>query len=150
MTEGHSVGAARRSPLRNYPSRRIAWLAALLPLLGAVAVILMLGEAPVPAGATDPLPAAAGSTRAVELQQQLPEDDATTAVAVFTTGPAASDGSAGPSLDRAVLSQLQTMVDEVRADLSLPPGPPLVPSEDGTAAFAVLTMPAGGDSRPDR
>ncbi|HYO32088.1 MAG TPA: MMPL family transporter [Nocardioidaceae bacterium] len=147
MTEGRSVRAAHRSPSREYPSRRTAWLAALLPMVGAVAVIIALGEPPVPAGATDPLPAAAGSTRAVELQQQLPEDDATTAVAVFTVGPSARDGGAGRSLDRAVLSQLQTLVDEVRADLSLPPGPPLAPSEDGTAALAVLTMPAGGSEQ---
>ncbi len=144
MAEGRSDGAGRRSPRRGYPTRRTAWLGALLSLMGAVTVVIALGEAPVPARATDPLPAAADSTRAVELQQELPEDDATTAVAVFTTGPAGGGGAAGPTLDRAVLARLQAVVDDVRAGLSLPPGPPLVPSEDRTAAIAVLDLPAGG------
>ncbi len=158
MTTGQSRDNGRRTvSKRSYPSRTTAWLGALLPLVGALAVMATLGEAPVPAGATDQLPDDTGSTRAVALQQELPEDDATTAVAVFTTGPATSDApddqtdegsgaTSGRSLDRAVLAQLQRAVDDIRADLALPPGPPVVPSEDGTAALAVLTLPAGGSA----
>ena len=138
------AGTTRQSS-RRYLSRGTAWLGAVLPLLGAVAVVIALGEAPVPAGAADQLPDGAGSTRAVLLQQELPEDDSSTAVLLFTTGPADSGGGGGGEpLDRGLLADLQAQVDAVRADLELQPGPPVVPSEDGTAALAVLTLPAGG------
>jgi RND superfamily putative drug exporter len=119
---------------------------ALLPLLAALAVIGTLGEAPVPAGATDTLPEGAGSTRAVALQQSLSEDQSTTAVVLFTTQPRGSGDGIGPRLDRARLADLQTVTDEVRSKLALPPVSPVTPSEDGTAALAVLGLPAGGSS----
>ena len=120
------------------------WLLALLPLVGALAVIVALGEAPVPAGATDSLPDGAGSSQAVQLQQELPEKDTTTAVALFT-----SDGSEARPLDGALLGDLQAAVDQVRADLVLQPGPPVVTSEDQTAALAVLALPTGAAGDTD-
>ncbi|HYO39085.1 MAG TPA: MMPL family transporter [Nocardioidaceae bacterium] len=140
-------GARTRSAATQGPSsldRATAWLTALVALLGAVAVIVALGEAPVPAGATDALPDDAGSTRAVALQQSLPDDDTDTAVALFTTGPS---GSAGAGLlDRSRLADLQAAVVGVRQDLRLPAGPPVTPSDDGSAALAVLSLPAGGSA----
>ena len=158
MVDGPSRGIeGRAASTHRYPSRKTAWLGALAPLLGALAVMAALGEAPVPAGATDQLPQQLGSTRAVALQQELPEDDTTTAVAVFTAGSATDDAAGdgtreggatpgGGSWDESELAQLQASVDDVRTDLGLPPGPPVLPSQDGTAALAVLTLPLGGSA----
>ena len=67
------------------PRRLLVWLAAVGALVAAVALTMALGEPDVPGGPTDSLPAGADSTQAVALQQQLPEEDAATAVAVFST-----------------------------------------------------------------
>jgi RND superfamily putative drug exporter len=135
-----------RAPRRARPRLLGTWLWAVLPLLAAMAVIVALGEAPVPAGATDALPKDAGSTRAVALQQSLPEDESTTAVVLFTTLPRDSGDGIGPRLDSAQLADLQAVTAEIRSELALPPGSPLTPSEDGTAALAVLALPAGGST----
>ena len=117
--------------------RRTAWLAALLPLLAAAVLTVLLGEATQTPSPLDQLPRDAESTTAVALQQQLP-DDAAPAVVLFTAAsgqlPARTDGT------------LQGVVEDVRDRFSLLPGPPVTPSEDGTAALAVLPLPQIGAS----
>ena len=115
--------------------RRTAWLAALVPVLAAVAAIVMLGEATRTPSSLDALPEGAESTVAAELQGQLP-DDAAPAVVLFT-----ADSGELP-VDSA--ASLQGVVEQVRATLSLVPGPPVTPSEDGTAALAVVPLPQAG------
>ena len=114
---------------------RTAWAAALLPLLLAVIALVFLGEATRTPSSLDALPRDADSTVAASLQQQLP-DDAAPAVVLFT----ADRGQ----LPRDSLASLQDVVDEARTSLSLTDGPPVVPSEDGTAALAVLPLPQAG------
>ena len=117
--------------------RRTAWLAALLPLLAGIALAVLLGEATRTPSPLDQLPRDAESTTAVALQQQLP-DDAAPAVVLFTAESGRlADGTDGP---------LQQVVEDVRSRFSLLEGPPLVPSEDWTAALAVLPLPELGAS----
>jgi RND superfamily putative drug exporter len=106
--------------------RRTAWLVALVPLLLAGALIGLLGEGERDAGPTDSLPRGADSTMATELRDQLPTDDASVAIVLYT----ADEGE----LSRADLQKLT----EQAADLG--PQVRLVPSEDGTAALAVVPV----------
>jgi len=114
---------------------RTSWLAALLPLVVAVVATVLLGEATRTPTTVDALPRGADSTTAASLQQELP-DDASPAVVLFT----ADRGE----LPAEATTTLQQVVDRVREELSLVPGPPVTPSEDGTAALAVVPLPQAG------
>src|SRR3954465_9718036 len=111
------------------------WPPALVPLLLTVAAAVLLGQASRTPSSLDSLPKDADSTVAASLQQQLP-DDAAPAVVLFT-----ADRGNLPVDARA---SLQAVVDQVSATMSLPPGPPVTPSEDRTAALAVLPLPQQG------
>ncbi len=111
--------------------RRTAWAVALVPLLLAGAVVGLVGDAERSPSTVDALPTDAGSTVAASLQDELP-DDASSAVVLFTA-------EQGPL--PVAPQELQSVVDDVRSELSLPPGPPLTPAEDGTAALAVVPVP---------
>lgn len=111
-------------------ARRTAWAVALVGFLLAGVVIGLLGAAERSASPTDTLPAGFDSTQGTQLQQQLPDDDSSTAIVLFT-----SDGAIETRLD--ALTQLVksaapagTATDSVQ----------LIPSEDGTAAIAVLNI----------
>lgn len=108
--------------------RRTAWLVALLPLLLAGALIGMLGEGERDASPTDTLPKGADSTIAAQLADELPAEDSSVAIVLWT----AADGE----LSQEQLSALQ---DQAGA-LGRPA--PLTPSEDGTAAIAVVPVQA--------
>src|SRR5919112_5738861 len=114
---------------------RTAWAVALVSLLAAVAVTVLVGEATRAPSALDTLPRDAESTVATALQQELPED-AAPAVVLFT----ADSGT----LPRDSVPALQDVVDEARESLALASGPPVTPSEDGTAAVAALSLPQAG------
>ncbi len=88
------------------------------------------------AGATDQLPRGYDSTRAAELLEQLPEEDGSTAVVLFT----ARDGEALGAAQRQELAALVEGIDVDR--VSRPQGPPLLPSEDGLAAISLLRVDA--------
>ena len=124
------------SPLvRLVTGRRTAWAVALLALLLAGLVIAGVGEAERASTSTDNLPRDADSTLAVQLQDELPDEDTSTAVVLWT---AEGDGT----LDQGFVAGLPDTLAAVRADLGLPEGgPPPQPSEDGTAAVAVLPVP---------
>ena len=64
--------------------RRTAWLVALVPLLLALAVIGGVAEADRPASVTDNRPAGADSTRAAELAQDLPDEQGSVALVLWT------------------------------------------------------------------
>ena len=63
---------------------RLAWLVALVPLLMALAVIALVSEGERERSPLDTLPASADSTLAVELAEQLPEDDGQVAIVLWT------------------------------------------------------------------
>ncbi|GAA5152188.1 MMPL family transporter [Nocardioides marinquilinus] len=119
--------------------RRVSAVVALVPLLLAVAAIVLLGSGERAAKPDDTLPAGRDSTEAVALQSELPDgDDASVAVVLFTTGPA-DDGT---RLDRQQLADLGRLAERVGA---VPAGQdgPLLPSDDGTAALATVPVQAG-------
>src|SRR5919112_1861658 len=105
---------------------RTAAIAALFPLLLAVAASVLLGEASRTPSSLDSLPRNADSTVAASLQQQLP-DDAAPAVVLFT----ADGGELAPG----TIGALGDVVEQVRGSLSLGAGSPVTPSQDGTAAL---------------
>jgi len=107
-------------------SRRWSWLVALVPLLLAGALIGLLGEADHDAGPTDSLPRGADSTMAAELRDQLPAEDSQVAIVLWT----AEEGELSPEQLTALTQQATALGSQA----------PLVPSEDGTAAIAVLPI----------
>ncbi|WP_109471675.1 MMPL family transporter [Ornithinimicrobium cavernae] len=120
-----------RGPVGVVTGRRSAWVVVLLGLLLGAGVIVGLGEADREPSPTDSLPVGYASTRAVELQERLPTEDTATAIILFT-----ADSGIGDSL--AALEQVVAGLD------TGVPGPPALvqPAEDGTAALAVVNVPA--------
>jgi RND superfamily putative drug exporter len=108
--------------------RRTAWLVALLPLLLAGALIGLVGEGERNPDPTDELPRGADSTYAAELQDALPAEDSSIAIVLWT----AADGQLSPDQ----LATIQQAADAAGATA------PVVPSEDGTAAIAVVPIQA--------
>ena len=106
-------------------SRRTAWLMVSVPLLLAGAVIVGLGEAVHEPGPTDSLPAGYDSTLGTELAAELPEEDASIAVVLWSveTGRIPTDQ---------IRNRAQGLGKAVQ----------LIPSEDGTAAIAVVPIVA--------
>ncbi|WP_256838160.1 MMPL family transporter [Ornithinimicrobium faecis] len=116
--------------VKTVTGRRTAWIIALLGLLLGAGVIVGLGEADRAPHPTDTLPVGYESTRAVELQEQLPTEDTATAIIVFS---AEEVDGALEDLEQ-VVAALDTGVE----------GPPafVQPAEDGTAAISVVNVPA--------
>ena len=106
--------------------RRTAWLVALVPLLLAGALIALLGEAEREARPTDTLPAGYDSTLGTELADALPDEDASVAVVLWSV----VEGRLPLAQVRAQAAQLGDRVE-------------VVPSEDGTAALAVVPVVSG-------
>ncbi len=114
--------------LRAATGRRTAWLFALLPLLLGVALIGM-GQGERDRLPVDSLPSGLDSTRAVELAEQLPETDSKIAVIVFS----ADQGT----LTDDQRDEIQGVVGSLGQQASR-----VLPSQDGTAALAILPLPA--------
>lgn len=105
-----------------------------LAVLGfGVLLVVGLGQATRATGVTDGLPRGFDSTRAAELQEQLPEKNATTAVVLFTGG-----------LDEARLPELAAVVKALDVDRVTAPqsDASVIPSEDAKAAISVLSVEA--------
>lgn len=113
--------------------RRTAWLVALLPLLLALAFIALAGAADRDARSTDQLPAGLDSTEGTELREELPDEQGSTAVLLWTVDSGTFDAAAADELGR------------VAADLgAIERGPEgaVTVAEDGTAAIAVVAVDA--------
>ena len=110
--------------------RRTAWAFALVPLLVAIAVMVGLGEGEREQLSTDSLPAGYDSTAGTALLDQLPDESTTAAIVLFT----ADQGE----LDRRDLAGLKRAAGDLGAA-----GGQVQPSQDGTAALAVVAVPAG-------
>ncbi|TYL45600.1 MMPL family transporter [Nocardioides sp. BGMRC 2183] len=124
-------------------SRRWAWLIALVPLLAAGVLMGVLGEAEREPTPTDSLPRGMDSTLGVELREELPDADGSTAVVLFETG----DGDAGIAQAEAELAQVAEEVGAV-SDGGGGNGAstPLQIAEDGTAALAVVPVTGGSST----
>ena len=72
------------APARAIAGRHLAWFFALVPILLAIAVIAFVPEGEREASPLDTLPAGADSTLAVELEEQLPDDEGQVAIVLWT------------------------------------------------------------------
>ena len=107
-----------------------SWWVATVLILVALATIGLLGEAEHDPSPLDSLPAGFDSTTVVQLQDELPQGEGTSAVILYT---ADSGGLSDEALT--TLRQRHPASDQ---------GPGLVVSEDGTAAVAVVSVPDDG------
>lgn len=119
-----------KSPAEIITGRKSAWIVAVVTFLLALVVAGFVSDGERSPSATDSLPAGYDSTEAVALQEQLPEDETATAIALFTV-----DGDDITSQ----LPALQEVMDSVALEGVTAQ---VVPSEDGSAAISVLTVPA--------
>ncbi len=103
-----------------------SWWVAVALVVVAMATIGVLGEAERTASATDNLPAGLDSTTVVELQDELPQSEGSTAVILFTADEGTLSAAALDSLDQAYGASAA--------------GSGLVVSEDGTAAITVVPV----------
>ena len=102
-----------------------SWWVAIALILVALLTIGLYGEADRQASSTDALPAGMDSTKVVELEAQLPQEDDSTAVVLFTA-------DSGELTEEALTKLRQAYPDR--------PVPGLVVSEDKTAALAVVPV----------
>jgi hypothetical protein len=125
MTDGSAALATLRSVVT---TRGTAVIVAVVGLLGAVALIALLGEAALRPSPTYALPQNADSTTAALLQERLPAEDTSAAVALFTVG----EAGGSERFTASQLRQVEASVETARRDLGLPPGGPgLRPAPDG-------------------
>ena len=137
--------------------RRTAWLVALVPLLVALAVLALVPEGERDGSATDTLPAGADSTLAVELADQLPEDEGQVAIVLWTADEGSLDQAVQGDLTQQAVGLLSKAGGAQGAAPAGAPGggsggpgepegapggppSPVTVSEDGTAAFVVLPV----------
>ncbi|HEX2895775.1 MAG TPA: MMPL family transporter [Marmoricola sp.] len=118
-----------------------AVVAVLLLGLG-IALIAGLGTLDHTPRVDDGLPRGYDSTRAAQLRDQLPADEGSTAVVLFTAR------SGNSPLSAATVAELDRVVRDLRVPhVSAPAGPQAVlPSKDGTAAISVLAVDRSGAS----
>jgi RND superfamily putative drug exporter len=116
---------------------------ALVPLLMALAVIAFLPEGEREGSAVDTLPAGADSTLAVELAEQLPEDEGQVAIVLWT----AESGELDESVRGQLTEQGVALVSAAGGDgRGGPPAggvgrqSPVVVAEEGTAAFVAVPV----------
>ena len=141
------------APARFVSGRRTAWLVALVPILLALAVIALVPEGERDNSAVDTLPAGADSTFAVELAEQLPEDDGQVAIVLWTTASGEIDQAVQQDLTAQAIELLSAASGTEGGAEGQPGGEagqggqpgggqagPVVVSEDRTAAFAAIPV----------
>lgn len=115
--------------------RRTAWIVALVTFLLALGVAGALPEGERVPSPLDALPAGYDSTQGTDLLSELPEDESSSAIVLFTT-------------EEDIQAQLPDMQElaasAAPAGSDTAQGPPVqvIPAADGTAAIAVLAVPA--------
>ncbi len=135
------------APARFVSGRRTAWLVALVPILLALAVIALVPEGQREASPVDSLPVGADSTLAVELADQLPEDDGQVAIVLWTATSGGIDQATQQDLDRQTIALLSADGGSGGQPDGAPGSSgggaqtgPVTRAEDGTAAFAVVPV----------
>ncbi len=173
MSSSQSAGASRIATFLT--GKKVAWLVALLPLLMAGAVLGLVGEGERTTGPTEGLPVGYDSTEAVALQAELPEDEASVAIVLWT----AEDGKLSEQQLGTIRGQIGPLIAEMTGaegqgsgqgsgqESGQPgggrPGPDDGPSggpggpggeesglqvaEDGTAAYAIVPVVADTSSQ---
>ncbi len=105
----------------------VAGLLALFAILGAGAVIGLVGQAESPATGTAALPNGTDSRRAAELRDQLPQDEGSAAVVLYSS-------------DEPLTPDELALVQERARTLPGATGAPPVVAEDGTAATVFIPV----------
>ena len=111
----------------------VAGLLALFALLGAGAVIGVVGQAEQPPGGAATLPIGTDSRAAAELRAELPEAEGSAAVVLYAS-------------DEALTPEELALVEERARSLPGATGAPATVSEDGTAATIVVPVSANDAS----
>ncbi|MGB3828646.1 MAG: MMPL family transporter [Ornithinimicrobium sp.] len=114
-------------------SRVSSRVVAVLTIILALGILIGIGPGERSPSPTDTLPQDYGNTQGVALLEELPEDDNSSAIALFTVD---SDIATQLGPLQHVLDGLQTTNGQAYAPTELAPSP------DGTAAIAVLTVPS--------
>ncbi len=116
---------------------RASALVSIVVLGFGVLLIVGLGQASHQPAVDDALPKGYDSTIAAQLKDDLPAEDSSIAVVLFT----AEDGELG----QAKLAEIGTVVKDLQVDrVSAPAQAPVVPSEDGKAAISILSVETTG------
>src|SRR5512140_1595850 len=115
---------------RHLTAPRWSGAIAALALLGAGAVIGLVGTASHTAAATDSLPVGSDSAAAAQLQERLPDANSTTAIVLVGR----DSGTLSPPDLRTTTARLRTVPGASPA--------PLAVSDDGTAALGFVTIPS--------
>ncbi len=105
----------------------VAGLLALFAILGSAAVIGLVGQAESPATGTAALPNGTDSRQAAELRDQLPQDEGSAAVVLYSS-------------DQALTPDQLALVQERAQSLPGATGAPAVVSDDGTAATIFIPV----------
>ncbi|MCY4728094.1 MMPL family transporter [Nocardioides sp. STR2] len=153
------------APARAITGRRLAWFFALVPILLALAVIAFVPEGERETSPLDTLPAGADSTLAVELEEQLPDDEGQVAIVLWTAESGELDQATQAELTEQGIGLLSQSGAEAEGQVASgapdggsgqqggPPGggegqqSPVVVSEDKTAAF--VAVPVASSSATD-
>ncbi|MGZ5421080.1 MAG: MMPL family transporter [Aeromicrobium sp.] len=114
-------------------ARRTAWLVALVPILLAGAILGMVGEGQRDSSPTDTLPVGFDSTQAVALQERLPADDGSVAIVLWIAG----KGELTQDQVGDLTGQAQALAGGAQGG-----PPPIIISEDGTAAYSIVPVVA--------
>ncbi|MBR7744553.1 MMPL family transporter [Phycicoccus sp. BSK3Z-2] len=114
--------------------RWVAGILALVALLGAGAVIGVVGQPETPDDPLSALPLGSDSRAAAELRQQLPDDQGSAAVVLFTRDAGLTDAD---------VTAVQERVRALPGATGMPPQR----SDDGTAAVTVVPVEAGDSTR---
>ncbi len=111
--------------------RWVAGLIALFAILGAGAVIGVVGQAEQPPSSTSALPLKSDSLAAAELRAELPEDEGSAAVVLYSS-------------DQPLSESQVAFVQEQAKSLPGATGAPAAVSEDGTAATVFVPVASTG------
>ncbi|MGL5824611.1 MAG: MMPL family transporter [Nocardioides sp.] len=115
---------------------RRSWAVALIVVAIGLLLLVGLGKAERTPSSTDSLPEAADSTTVDTLTKDLPQDQGSAAVVLF---------SADDPLDEATLGTLNKSFTDLLPGDAPPAGPPgLTVSDDGTAAYGVVPVTVAG------
>ncbi|MGZ5414393.1 MAG: MMPL family transporter [Aeromicrobium sp.] len=114
-------------------ARRTAWLVALVPILLAGAILGMVGEGQRDSSPTDTLPVGFDSTQAVALLERLPADDGSVAIVLWIAG----KGELTQDQVGDLTGQAQALAGGAQGG-----PPPIIISEDGTAAYSIVPVVA--------
>ncbi|WP_457186334.1 MMPL family transporter [Nocardioides sp. P5_E3] len=140
------------APARAIAGRRLAWFFAIVPIFFAIFVIAFVPEGERESSALDTLPVGADSTLAVELEEQLPDDEGQVAIVLWTADSGELDQATQDELTKqgtALLSQSAERADGQGTPEGAPDGASGQPggSQGGPEGGSQGGPPGGGEGQ---